>query len=79
MRLGTFSTRIPNLRLFENLREIDDSRHNYNIMDNLHDILVIGALGSLALLWAFAGLGALASLSDTFGEHVQRLAERLKR
>tara|TARA_R100000008_G_scaffold36391_1_gene20735 strand:+ start:90 stop:209 length:120 start_codon:yes stop_codon:yes gene_type:complete len=39
----------------------------------------MGALSSLALLWGFAAVGALASLSDTFGEHAQRLAARLKR
>ena len=54
-------------------------RHSYNIMDNLHDIIVIGALGSVALLWAFFAIGAIASLSDTFGEHLERLIERIRR
>ena len=48
-------------------------------MDNLHDIMVVGATGSLVLLWAFAAIGALASLSDTFGEHMAGLFERFKR
>ena len=48
-------------------------------MDNLHDIIVIGALGSVALLWAFFAIGAIASLSDTFGEHLERLIERIRR
>ena len=47
-------------------------------MNNLHDIIVMGAMSSLALLWAFAALGALASLSDTFGDHMARLMEKLK-
>ena len=48
-------------------------------MDNLHDIIIMGGMSSLVLLWAFAALGALASLSDTFGEHLAGLMERLKR
>ena len=48
-------------------------------MDNLQDIIIVGALGSLVLLWGFAALGAAASLSDTFGEHLERLTERFRR
>ncbi len=48
-------------------------------MDNLHDIMVAVGMSSLALLWTFAALGALASLGDSFGEHAHGLLERLKR
>tara|TARA_R110002020_G_scaffold138125_2_gene307912 strand:- start:1467 stop:1613 length:147 start_codon:yes stop_codon:yes gene_type:complete len=48
-------------------------------MENIHNIVIIGAMSSLALLWGFAAIGGLASLWDTFGEHVEELAQRLKR
>ena len=45
----------------------------------MHDVLIVAGAMSLALLWGFAALGAAASLSDTFGEHLERLAERFRR
>ncbi len=48
-------------------------------MSNLHDIIIVGALSSLAFLWAIAALGALASVNDTFGEYMGQLLERIKR
>ena len=45
----------------------------------MEELVILVGASALGLLWAFAGLGALASLSDTFGDHLERLFERIKR
>jgi len=47
-------------------------------MEHLHNIALLIGAGSLALLWAFAAIGGLASLWDTFGGHLEGLVERIK-
>jgi len=46
-------------------------------MDILKDIVIIGGMTSVALLWVFCACGALTTLWDTFGQHALKLALKL--
>ena len=52
--------------------------HNY-YMDILQDVLIVAGMTSVALLWVFSMAGAMHSLWDTFGDHAERLLERIRR
>jgi|ETNvirnome_2_300_1030623.scaffolds.fasta_scaffold192089_1 hypothetical protein len=41
-------------------------------------IVIIG-VSAVTLLWLFAAIGGIASLWETFGDHVHALIERVKR
>ena len=45
----------------------------------MHDAVIVIGLTSVALLWVFSIAGAMASLWDTFGDHLEGLIERIRR
>lgn len=76
VNLSTLTMHRNFLRLF--VRQYKN-QHNYSIMGNLHNIVIVVGLSSLALLWVFSIAGALLTVWDTLGEHTLTLIERLKR
>ena len=44
----------------------------------MEDALILIGMSGVGLLWAFAAIGALASIWDTFGNHVSDIIEKLK-
>lgn len=47
-------------------------------MDNMHDIVVIVGLSSVALMWAFSLVGAAATVYDTVRDPIDGLLKRFK-
>jgi hypothetical protein len=45
----------------------------------MEDAIILIGMAATLLLWGFAAFGGLASLWDTFGDHLERLYMRLKR
>lgn len=45
----------------------------------MEDAIILIGMASTLLLWGFAAFGGLASLWDTFGDHIEGLYTRFKR
>ena len=48
-------------------------------MDILQDAVIIAGLAAVGSLWVFSAAGAFHALWDTFGKHLLKLVEKVKR